>query len=195
MSKSSLCLLPFCLRAIHILLAEFRRHPISWSRLIAVASVLLVIGHLLLCYQMVILKAEHLHLPQAHPSSRRMKQHRLAIHLLSILLFAALVVAIVDTALMGGRRNVTGIFRAYVILLFIFWSLLIFSMLCTPLLARETRTSTGLFLLLLVSFTHNPRDLNPCLAFDMLDAIERRKRRAKLSSSVTFLVSSCANYL
>lgn len=117
---------------------------------------LLAIGFLLLCYQMIILKAEHFHLPRSHPSSWLLTRYRIAVHVLSVLLFAAFIIAIIYSALLG-REDVKGMFHAYTILMFVFWASLVLFMLFTPFWARETRAATGMFLLFLVSSRPVPR--------------------------------------
>lgn len=118
---------------------------------------LLAISFLLLCYQMIILKAEHFHLPRTNPSRWLLHRYRIAIHLLSILLLVNLIITIVYSALLGNTKSsskseeVKGLWHTYNIVLFIFWSLLFLFMIFTPFWARVTHVPTGLFLTLLVS--------------------------------------------
>lgn len=99
---------------------------------------------------MIILKAEHFHIPRSHPSSWFLHRYRVATHLLSILLFVNFIIIIVYSALLG-REDVKGIYHAFNIILFVFWGLLFLFMLFTPFWARATHAPTGVFLTFLVS--------------------------------------------
>lgn len=109
---------------------------------------------------MIILKAEHFHLPRTNPSRWLLHRYRIATHLISILLFIDLIIIIVYSVMLGGRdsnssngneNEIKGLYHTFIIILFVFWSLLFLFMLFTPFWARVTHAPTGLFLTLLVS--------------------------------------------
>lgn len=125
---------------------------------------LLAIAFLLLCYQLIVLKAEQYHLHKSENSELitskwlpnfRQRRH-FFIHLLSLLLLAAFALAIAHSALLGRRADqdssvVRRLYFAFVVVMFIFLGSLLLLMIGLPYNDYENDSATGLFLILMVS--------------------------------------------
>lgn len=123
------------------------------ASLLKASQTLSVIAYLLLCGQIVKLKAEQYHLVKPERTCLTHSKRRLAVHLLSLLLLAAFAVAVSHAALLG-IRDARSLYFAFVVSLLVFLGLILGAILSFPHENHEIQRSTALFLLLMVSSTN-----------------------------------------